>query len=415
MDNIKTFNEYIELLTEANNSETIKRFNNEFQPLYDKLSDQVSDEDLNVIKARLFMHRKYLNMYDGLIKKRLLNNPYSDYVNDILNHLDGLRKENNIKANKLDKDTFDVLINRFPKHLQNTIRNIITGESVSADKLKSILYFIFDYKSAIEKDNMFVKLENAKSIKEIDEILKQVKINVDINSMVNMIPGTYRNKIKNNVENIKIFNEYAHKLLSVFDNKLYRNFMKNSSTYPNADAFLKEFSLFVEQMLWSREDLISNIKSYNGDGIELEYVDDKYVVAWVYSRKALIQFGSTAWCVSYTFDDSFYIVEVASEMDKFYIIWDYTKTKYDSDFMFGFVLDKDSDWPFNCYDMLDDWCYDAYDEDEKFEKYMHKLTPEQYKKYEEYITEKGYKYLADDDNFNPDLSHDDFDDDDFIY
>jgi len=232
----------------------------------------------------------------------------------------------------------------------------------------------------IEKDNAFIKLENSESIKEIDEILKQVKINVDINFMVNMIPGTYRNRIKNSVENIKIFNKYARKLLNEYDIKIYDNFIKKSSVYPGADAFLKEFKIFVEQILWSREELISKIKSYNGDGIELEHVNDKYVVAWAYSREALIQFGSTAWCVSYTFDESYYIVEVARNMNKFYIVWDYTKTKYDSDFMIGFVLGKDSDFPFNCYDMVDDWCHDAYDENKnkKFKKYMHKLTPDQY-------------------------------------
>jgi len=126
MDNIKTYIEYIEL-NEARTKEIARRFNAELQPLYDKLSDQVSEEDLTIIKGRIFMHRKYLNKYGGVLKKKLLNNPYHEYVNYILDQLDELRKEDNKKvgnSNKLDKEAFDVLISRFPKRLQNIIRNI---------------------------------------------------------------------------------------------------------------------------------------------------------------------------------------------------------------------------------------------------------------------------------------------------
>jgi len=374
MINIIKFEEF---LNEASRKEIINQFNLEYQELYNKLALKADDVTLNKIKGRLFASRKYINalgLKDDILRADNLHDLFKifDFINQNRQKVDA----NNVSVEVSPEEK---VVQLFPRKFQDTIQNIIEKENPNLDDLKELSNKINNNILAIEQQGRDKEIIAVKSVEEIDDILQRVKLVSTANKWADLVPSKYRAEVKNRLE------EFADIIADFLNYDAYKNvFLKKSITYDNADEFFSALKNFIISTKDSYDTIIHKINSI--EGAEVEHSDENYIIAWIYSREASVELGSTQWCISYKNTSSYFKSYVYINMNKQYFIWDFTKDSTHNEYKVGVTINSDTGEPRNCHLVNDSSCltnvksYDWY-------KFLYPLTDSQFIKFYKFMIE----------------------------
>jgi hypothetical protein len=231
------------------------------------------------------------------------------------------------------------LVNTFRSY-KKTIANIIKNEHPSKDVVIQIRNDLNTYKQMIKNLGFSEKILKATTTEELTDILAKVAHITKVRKWLNDLPNIIRNDIKNNFEYFDTFSTILYSYDLYFD---YKNSVaKKAILYKNAKDFLKYFEAHVEDLLKnSKSEILTKLQPYIDKGLEIEYYDDKCLIAWIYSETASIAVGSPQWCISYRPPRSTFWYDYPYKNDslnKQYFIWNFTEDVSSTEYRFALTL-----------------------------------------------------------------------------
>jgi hypothetical protein len=309
---------------------TKEKFNAEYEDLYKRLQKKIDEKTLNSIKGRMFAHRKAIDQFD--LSESLKNVKSEREVYKIFDKLNSLSNE--LDSTSTKKTEVDILIDKFPKKFQKTIKEIVKIEKVSTDVLTNVYERISNYILAIEAQNRDEEIVNAKTIEQVEDTLKRVELVSRANKWSDLIPHKYRAQVKKQLE------KFADIISDFSDYDDYKkSFMKKANVYSNAKSFFDGLVKFVEGSKDGIDEIIAKINSV--EGAEIETINENVIIAWIYTKKASVKLGSSQWCISYSGSSNYFNSYVFNSMNKQYFVWNLTKSPSSNEYRVGVTLNAE--------------------------------------------------------------------------
>jgi hypothetical protein len=370
---------------------TIKeKINIEYKALYNTLKNKVDVTTLNSIKGRIFAHRKSIDMFklnDAFLNAKSENEVYKifDKLNSLVSTVEN--------ESKIEKTDIEIVIDKFPKKFQKTIINIveenkkepidINAEEITAEKLTEIYNSISNLILAIESQKRDIVIINAKTIEEIEDVLKRTTLVSRANKWSDLAPSKYRSSLKNELE------KFAD-IISDFEdfNDYRKSFMKKANIYNDSKSFFNGLEKFVSGAKDDMDKIIDKINEV--EGAEIEVITNDVIVAWIYTKNASVKLGSSQWCISYSGGSNYFNSYVFNNMNKQYFIWDFTKSPSSNNFRIGVTLNADGK-PSHAHLKNDSSCLSDISRFSWF-KYIKPLSFTQMKKWISYLADNNIQF-----------------------
>jgi len=358
---------------------TKEKFNAEYEGLYKRLQKKVDEKTLNSIKGRMFAHRKSIDQFD--LSDSLKNAKTEKEVYKIFDKINSLSNE--LETKNIKKSETEILIDKFPKKFQKTIKEIVKIENVSTEVLTDVYDRISNYILAIEAQERDEELIKAKTIEQVEDVLKRVELVSRANKWSDLIPHKYRAQAKKQLEKfadiISDFNDYE-------DYK--KSFLKKANVYSNAKSFFDGLAKFVEGSKDGIDEIIAKINSV--EGAEIETINKNVIIAWIYTKKASIKLGSSQWCISYNSSSNYFNSYVFNAMNKQYFVWDLTKKPSSNEYRVGITLNGDG-IPSHAHLKNDSSCLSNIKSYHWF-KYLKPMTNTQMRTWIKYLSKNNIKF-----------------------
>jgi len=232
-------------------------------------------------------------------------------------------------------------VNKF-KLFKNTIARIIENEHPSIETLADIRNKLNQYKNIIRQTGLSNLLNNVKSVEEFYNILNTAKINTLIFKWINALPVQQRNEIKQHKEYFDTFKNIILKY-NLTDELWYKTNIVKKAAIHSTKSFLIFFEKRTEYLLKTDEEIINDVKQFENNGLQIEYLGNDYLIAWIYSIDASIAVGSPSWCISYPpeLTNQWYEYILGENINKQYFIWDFTVPRINDNSLCGVTLDID--------------------------------------------------------------------------
>lgn len=181
----------------------------------------------------------------------------------------------------------------------------------------------------LKKKNIKINIDDFNKYEDILDDISRKQILYKFKSIYNKFP-------KEQKEMISIENKDDVLLLSKLYDVEHDAFISKVSRYKSADDLISSAERFLSGKIKSFDK--EYVKSLLDDNLKLCFESENLLIVRTFTHDAIVKVGSdTSWCIVSSKSTFLRYIEKGSSQ---YVLFDYTKDKYDVDFKIGFTLDS---------------------------------------------------------------------------